>query len=88
MDWSNRFLYCDEQGHVDVDEFDLEKQMDDLPYTSFDRQFDRFYQFCFDGMFDPDLAIFYFHKMSQTFHRFWYDCFVYSLDIVEISLYD
>jgi hypothetical protein len=82
MDWGNRFLYCDEQG-----DFDVETQIDDLPYTSFDRQFDRLYQFCCDGMFDPDLAIFYLVKMSQTFHPFWYDCFVHSLDIVEVVCY-
>jgi len=93
MDLQKRLFYdelnslWDESLSQTEYDFDLEKQVDDLPYTSFERQFDRLYQFCSDGMFDPDLAIFYFNKMSQTFHRFWYDCFVHSLDIMEIFLY-
>jgi hypothetical protein len=94
MDLEKRLFYdelnclSDEAVSQTELDFDIEKQVDDLLYTSFERQFDRLYQFCSDGMFDPDLGIFYLNKMSQTFHQFWYDCFVHSLDIMEFALYD
>lgn len=87
MDW-DCWNNSEDFGCFDSLDMDVEKHFDDLSYTSFDRQFHRLYQFCSDGMFDPDLAIFYLNKMSQSFHRFWYDCFVHSLDIMEIILYD